>query len=216
MSKRIKNNSKKKNVQVGRESRSFFFLFIIFLLMFFLINWLAKIPKNNQDKISTIEASDTDTIPKKLNENMVKVNTISFEKDSYEYIVYECAKKLEIPDKLFRLKVKDNIVNINLPINPNRLDLNFANYLISKELLDKKWILISGEESASERSQKLTFNTPDLGKQFVINIYYDNSKSYPVERPKIALVITELGDKEFSEISNYLNIPYKLNFAIIP
>ncbi|HOE90849.1 MAG TPA: divergent polysaccharide deacetylase family protein [Candidatus Cloacimonadota bacterium] len=209
MNKRKKPANKRKKTNIRSESRSFIFLLFAFIVLFFFIHWLAN---------SKGFLKKTDKVAK--NQEVVKVDEpeeppIELEKTP-ENDILECAKKLEVPEKLYRIKKKDNTVNIQIPINPAKLDLYFANYFFTKELTSQGWLLISGEENVSGSTQKLSFKPPNQTDTYIINIYYDKSKSYPIEKPKIAIIITELGDEDFKDLSQYLQIPFHLNYAIIP
>ncbi len=215
--KQIKKSRRRKKSNEHFQSRKFIILFVTFLLIFFMINYISKFkytkPNSNENKMTELDSlklyfSDIDT-------STTQIDTMFNVTSNIDQIKL-CTSKLGILDNLIKIKQTEGIINVQLPINPSKLDLNFTNYYITKHLTKQKWKLESGLENESGSVQKLTFLSPDLQEKYVINIYYDQSKSYPIEKPKIAIIISELGDTKVHNLISYLKIPYPINYAIIP
>ncbi|HPM01898.1 MAG TPA: divergent polysaccharide deacetylase family protein [Candidatus Cloacimonadota bacterium] len=215
MNNKRKAYKRKKNTEVSKQSRRFYLLLFIFLCLFFFMNHISKFTKSvSQPAIFSTQDS--------LNMFIASKEQVSIPQDSVsvtenpDEVILSCAVKLGVPEKLFRSKKKENIVNIIMPINSAKMDLNYANFYLTKTLSKKKWILLSGIENPAGNIQKLTFKPPFQTDQYVISIYYDKSNSYPIEKPKVAIIINELGEKKFNNLLDYLKCPYPLNYAIIP
>jgi len=215
MNNRRRAYKRQKNTKVSNQSRRFYLLFMVFLLLFFIIHKVSHFQKKIPvDPVLTTQDSlqlyiDAQTVPGQTQDSTVVT-------ENPDEVILACATKLGIPEDLFRSKKKENKVNIQMPVNSSKMDLNFANYYLTKTLSQKRWILLSGEENTGGSIQKLSFKPPYQTDQYIISLYYDKSNSYPIERPKIAIVISELGEKKFNNLLDYLKINRPVNYAIIP
>lgn len=209
---KLKNRNRIKKTGHKNQTRKFFLLFFTFWIIFFILWKLAdntpgkkNIVKPVQDTIQVITpvfTAEEDTLSNMQNES------------DESQITYYCLK-LGVLESLIKVKEKDNEMNVFIPLNAAKLDLNFANFFFTKNLTVKGWRLLTGVENTSGNTQKLTFYSK-RNKKVHLNLYYDKSKAYPPEKQKIVVIITELGEMSEKKISELFKIRYPLNFAVLP
>lgn len=215
VSRRRNVRNRKTNSKERSQSRRFVILFLLFVSLFYLMYYITQLqPTKDQPKILSAQDSVLIFAKNVANEqNTTDTLSLSLNPDDQ---LKTLSQKLGVIDELIKIKEKDGQTNISLALNSNLMDLNFANYFFTKMLLSKQWKLISGEENTAGSMQTLTFLTPNHSKKYQINLFYDKSNSYPIQNPKVAIIITELGLKKMPNLIEFLKSPYPINYAIIP
>lgn len=211
----MRKTKRKKISKDHNQSRKFIVLFIIFLFVFLIVNSISKFESSKPEIVQMTALDSLKLYFSDIDSNSTKSDTLVTIKSNIDQIKFY-AMKLGVLEDLIKIKESEQTINVQLPINPSKLDLNFSNYYITKHLTKKQWKLVSGIENESGNIQKLTFMSPDLKEKFILSLYYDQSKSYPDEKPKIAIMISELGDTKVKNLISYLKLPYPINYAIIP
>ncbi len=209
---KFKNKNRNKKTGSKNQTRKFFLLFIAFWLLFYGLWVLSsqkkktipvdQIPKDTVNQVTPVFFPESDTLRQ------------HFSKSSEDQLKYFCLK-LGVLEKLIKIKEKNNEKNVFLPLNVSKMELNFANYFFTKNLTANGWRFINGIENTSGNTQTLSFYSPG-NIMYIINLYYDKSKSYPVEKPKVSIFITELGENYQKSYNDIFKIVHPINYAVLP
>ena len=140
--------------------------------------------------------------------------TTSMQRNDAESILHVCAEKLNVKPEILRIRTYEGTTSAWFPINQYELDLNYSNYIISREMQKHGIRLIEGLEI--HQAQKLHFSDNRDHSEIIVRLFYDDKKSYKRENPKLAIVVEDFGSVCDELVLKYTQLDKNICFAIIP
>ncbi len=136
--------------------------------------------------------------------------------DVFLKTILHSALKLGVLEDLFHVKVRDEGIFIDIPLNKAKTDFNYANYYIQSQLIKNNGVLISGKESKYADYQTLIFQDNLTKKNYTIKLHYDTKHSYPQEKTKLAIIVDDFGSFSGDLLDEFCELDRNLTFAIMP
>lgn len=130
--------------------------------------------------------------------------------------ILHAVDQLGVPDELISIQKREKETNISVQLDRQRLDLNFANMIITGQAELAGAELVKGEESASGNIQNIQFRDPDKGIVYNVRLSYARVGRYPEPKPKLAIVVDDFGYFAGSLLESFNNLHIEVTFAILP
>ncbi len=129
--------------------------------------------------------------------------------------IRSAALNLGIPERSIHRNGKNNEFRYRLPLDPNTVDLTFANMIFKGEVENHHGSLISGEERS--RRQFLKFTDRTKQKTYHVELYFDGSiYQTRVADKVIAIVVDDFGNIGGDLLRRFHQIDIEVCFAIFP
>jgi len=215
--KKATNKTRKHVRKKSKKIQLFFLYFVAFIILLVIAIKLSKLspkeeatptPATKQvEKGQSPSTSDATTKPRR------DQNPKSLTMD--EQVRY-FAEDFGILGRLVTISNKKGHKEVQLPLNAATSDLNYANFKLSRFLTQQGWRQTSGRESTNLRVQTLTFTSPSNKEEYQFLLYFDQSGAYPLQKPKIAIVIKGFGDLKAKELERWLTVDANICFAVLP
>lgn len=122
---------------------------------------------------------------------------------------------LKVPKDEIRISNGENAVLIKLGINGSRLDLNFANAVITNQIDQINAEVISGEVKYQGSQQKLKIRDNSDEQVYMVTLYYSNGYESN-SKTKLAIVIDDFGARNNQLLKDFCALDSAVNFAILP
>ncbi|PID29943.1 MAG: hypothetical protein CSB55_00765 [Candidatus Cloacimonadota bacterium] len=221
MAKR-KTYKKVKRKKKSGSSGVFIFLFAVIVLA--VILFLSM--ESDSDEEKSAEQKIKEKIIVKDKEKSDDVENTEAQKNEVEEIKVEsvlqaimnAGTQLGVPPERFSTSVKKDGIHIYVPINGNRMDLVFANMIITGqvEMIGGKLLDGHKREYSGKPKHTVKFRGKD-GKIYFVEIYYENNNKLPDEKPKISVIIDDFGEYAGKRLDEFCDkTDKKVTFAIIP
>ena len=143
---------------------NFIYLILLILFMFLVVYF-------NYQKLSGFEQK-----PKKF--NIVEITQSKSVMDA----INEAINLLEIPTEEIKITNGESAIYVRLGINGNRIDLNFANAIVTNQLDNIGAEVLSGEVRYQGSQQKLKIRDPKDDQIYSVILHY--SKNYKKNKKK--------------------------------
>jgi len=129
--------------------------------------------------------------------------------------IWSAARKLGIPERSIRRTQRGNVTSFKLPLDPNTIDLTFANMIFKGEVERQNGTLVTGRER--DRRQYLKFTDKDKKLTYNLELYFDASIYQTVVPDKvIAIVVDDFGKIGGELLRQFHQIDIEVCFAILP
>ena len=137
----------------------------------------------------------------------------STKKFSPSELLQTLEEKFDLVDGSLQIKTINQKKQFSIPVNPNKMDLTFANMIVKGEFETRGGKLISG--IVEDGGQVLTFN---IGTDtYQVKLYYKKPVSVLRKSPKyMAIVVDDFGAIGGELLQGFLNLPVEIDFAILP
>ncbi|MBM4403897.1 MAG: divergent polysaccharide deacetylase family protein [Candidatus Cloacimonetes bacterium] len=193
-----------------------------FLACVIVIWWIIKpfTPPGSADMYveDTDKDSRTSQTPKKTSgrsKTDPDIQQTSPQEEGLDHAIQTAAVKLGIPERSIRRSAKGNDVNYRLPLDPNTVDLTFANMIFKGEVEKQQGKLISGEER--NRRQYLKFSDQEKTTTYNLELFFDDSiYQNKVADKVIAIVVDDFGNISGDLLRQFHQIDIEVCFAIFP
>ena len=133
-----------------------------------------------------------------------------------EDAIKEAAKKLGIPDDLYRKEVRDDGIYIFITLNPENIDLPFANMIVSGQVELAGGEIITGRESSRGSVHTLRIKDPKNPNEIIVRLSFDQRSRYPSTGPKLAIIVDDFGEFAGDLLDEFLTTDPNVTFAILP
>ena len=201
------NKKTRKNRKREKPARVFLALFISFSVLFFTLFFISR--TRNKDFYEQKRIETTDPTVLNIDNNVVKVMT---PREQISYFLEEFG----ILPNLIRFSNRNNMTEVQMPIDRAVVDLNYANFRLTKYLKSLKWEQISGVEQVRTNSHLLTFFSPSDTTSYRFRIFYDSSNAYPEQKPKVVIVVKGFGSKTRVDLQKWLELDCELSYSVLP
>jgi polysaccharide deacetylase 2 family uncharacterized protein YibQ len=176
---------------------NFIYLILLILFMFLVVYF-------NYQKLSGFEQK-----PKKF--NIVEITQSKSVMDA----INEAINLLEIPTEEIKITNGESAIYVRLGINGNRIDLNFANAIVTNQLDNIGAEVLSGEVRYQGSQQKLKIRDPKDDQIYSVILHY--SKNYKKnKKTKLAVVIDDFGARNNQLLKDFCALDPAISFAILP
>ena len=137
----------------------------------------------------------------------------STKKFSPSELLQTLEEKFDLVDGSLQIKTINQKKQFSIPVNPNKMDLTFANMIVKGEFETRGGKLISG--IVEDGGQVLTFNVGT--DTYQVELYYKKPVSVLRKSPKyMAIVVDDFGAIGGELLQGFLNLPVEIDFAILP
>ena len=137
----------------------------------------------------------------------------STKKFSPSELLQTLEEKFDLVDGSLQIKTINQKKQFSIPVNPNKMDLTFANMIVKGEFETRGGKLISG--IVEDGGQVLTFNVGT--DTYQVKLYYKKPVSVLRKSPKyMAIVVDDFGAIGGELLQGFLNLPVEIDFAILP
>ncbi|HOD59544.1 MAG TPA: divergent polysaccharide deacetylase family protein [Candidatus Syntrophosphaera sp.] len=137
----------------------------------------------------------------------------STKKFSPSELLQTLEEKFDLVDGSLQIKTINQKKQFSIPVNPNKMDLTFANMIVKQEFETRGGKLISG--IVEDGGQVLTFNVGT--DTYQVKLYYKKPVSVLRKSPKyMAIVVDDFGAIGGELLQGFLNLPVEIDFAILP
>ncbi len=136
--------------------------------------------------------------------------------DDIESAIKHTAEQLGVPSHLLTKRFQDGQIHYNLQIDRARLDLNFANMIVTGHIELAGGTILKGEEVSRGSSHVLTVLTPDNEKEYIVRLSYARSGNYPQKFPQLAIIVDDFGEYAGDLLDEFLATDINVTFAILP
>ena len=137
----------------------------------------------------------------------------STKKFSPSELLQTLEEKFDLVDGSLQIKTINQKKQFSIPVNPNKMDLTFANMIVKQEFETRGGKLISG--IVEDGGQVLTFNVGT--DTYQVKLYYKKPVSVLRKSPKyMAIVVDDFGGIGGDLLQGFLNLPVEIDFAILP
>jgi len=174
---------------------SFVFLFV-FLFFFSRVNDVDVVARINQKK----------------QKNDIKQTEVLSSKEH----IQKFARDFGILPNLVRFTSQKDLIEVHFPINRVAVDLYYANFQLTKYLLEQKWIQISGIELSPSNTQLLTYFSPSDSLTYRFRLFYDTRNNYPPVKPKIAIIVKGFGSLNLNDLQRWCDLDKQICYSILP
>ena len=176
---------------------NFIYLILLILFMFLVVYF-------NYQKLSGFEQK-----PKKF--NIVEITQSKSVMDA----INEAINLLEIPTEEIKITNGESAIYVRLGINGNRIDLNFANAIVTNQLDNIGAEVLSGEVRYQGSQQKLKIRDPKDDQIYSVILHY--SKNYKKnKKTELAVVIDDFGARNNQLLKDFCALDPAISFAILP
>ncbi|MCK4956845.1 MAG: divergent polysaccharide deacetylase family protein [Candidatus Cloacimonetes bacterium] len=146
--------------------------------------------------------------------NKISINKIE-KKVSAMDALNKSAVLLSIPKELFTIYQGEDAIYIKLGLDRNKLDLNYANAIITGQIDNIGAELVSGKVKRNGERQVLQFNDPIDSQRYVVSLYY-SSENYKKPSTKLAIVVDDFGARNNTLLKDFCSLDKAVTFAILP
>ncbi len=133
---------------------------------------------------------------------------------SVEDGIKEAADLLGVPDRLYTKRVRNGEIHISMNLNRDRLDLNFANMILSGKIESYGGKIISGEEN--RRGTSHTIRIEEGENIYLVTLAYDTRGTYPAKKPQLAIIVDDFGEISGELLDGFLASHPAVTFSILP
>jgi len=129
--------------------------------------------------------------------------------------IHNLAEQLAIPEKSIKRRQRSDKISYSIPIDPNALDLSYANMLVKNEIEKNKGEFLSGNQES--KRHKLSIQHKESKQVYDLDLYYDE-KTFKDKKPtkSIAIVVDDFGDIGGELLDDFLKLDPNICFAIMP
>ncbi len=187
---------KKKKMKIGPLALYVSLLFLVFLIIIN-IDKIADYAANFPPSKTKVEVKE---IPRKI--------TIS---DA----IHHTKNLLGITENNYRTKIKSGIISISMGINPAKMDLNYANMILTGQIELLGGDIKVGKSTYNGNQQQIIIVDPTDSQKYKITLYYADSKD-ETKKTKIAIVVDDFGYHGDKLLDAFCNLNKNINFAILP
>ena len=205
--KKVENRKTRKNRKREKPARVFLALFISFSILFFILFIISRVGDEDSYLIKDYDnqSQSHQNTENRLIETMTSGEQISIFLEDFGVL-----------PNLIRFNRGSAVTEVQMPIDRATVDLNYANFRLTKFLNSLKWEQISGVEQMRTNSHQLTFYSPRDSLTYRFRIFYDISNAYPEQKPKIAIIVKGFGTKTRSELDKWFDLDNEICFSILP
>jgi len=196
--------SKKRKKKKNTRNKSSIYIFILVVLILFFIyiivnNWTNLTLKPKEIKSSV-----------KIKKTEKKVTVL----DAINHAV----QLLGIPDKFYQSRMANNAVIFTIIIDKDRLDLNYANMIITGQIELAGGKIMSGKEINNKyrNRQILEIFDPAKNQKYKIILKYDRNNEYKSKGPELAIVVDDFGYFGGDLLDKFCKLDTNITFAILP
>lgn len=133
-----------------------------------------------------------------------------------EDAIKHAAVQLGVPDALYRKTVRDDAVHISIVLDPNRVDLVFANMIITGQVELVGGEILTGTESPGGTAHTLRIHDPAKETDYVVRLVYDRQSRYAPKAPMLAIIVDDFGEFAGPLLNDFLATDRNVTFSILP
>jgi hypothetical protein len=133
-----------------------------------------------------------------------------------EDAIKHAADQLGVPDDLYRTSVRDDGIYIFITLDRERVDLVFANMIITGQVEMAGGEIVSGTETSGGSVHTLRIRDKEAEKDFIVRLTFDRQSRYPEKGPRLAIIVDDFGEFAGSLLDGYLETDPNVTFAILP
>jgi len=145
----------------------------------------------------------------------VKIKKIE-KKNSVFNAINHAVNLLGIPDELYKSTLQDSLIKITIYINKNRMDLNYANMIITGQIELAGGKILKGEEKYGASLQILEILDSKNNQKFKLYLKYASKEKYKQEKPELAIVVDDFGYFGGELLKRFCKLDSNITFAILP
>ncbi|MBW6516784.1 MAG: divergent polysaccharide deacetylase family protein, partial [Candidatus Cloacimonetes bacterium] len=133
-----------------------------------------------------------------------------------EAAIKHAAGLLGVPERLYRKNIREDGIYISIALNPDELDLVFANMIVTGQVEMAGGEILSGTEASGGTAQVLRIKDPKADKEIIVRLYFERTSSYPSKAPKLAIIVDDFGEFAGSLLDEFLATDPNITFSILP
>ncbi|MFO7895795.1 MAG: divergent polysaccharide deacetylase family protein [Candidatus Cloacimonadales bacterium] len=150
------------------------------------------------------------------NSNKVEIPVARIEhKASVLDAINKAAELLSLPSEMFSINNSDGAIFIRLGLDRQRLDLNYANAVITNQVDQTKGEVISGRVRYQGSQQRLEIIDQLDQQKYIVTLYYSRDYTTNVQT-KLAIVVDDFGARNNQLLHDFCSLDPAVSFAILP
>ncbi|MDP8269729.1 MAG: divergent polysaccharide deacetylase family protein [Candidatus Tenebribacter davisii] len=175
-------------------------LFLGFVLLLFLFNYdkIINLVSKSQQKKENVAV-------KHKQENISVLDAIVHAK-----------LLLGIEEKNYKNRVGEEAIYISIGIDKSKLDLNYANIIITGQVNLVGGEITHGIEKNNGNKQVLEIADPQDSQKYKVTLYYSNSINKDTAKTQLAIVVDDFGIRNNTLLDDFCSLDSKVTFAILP
>lgn len=201
----VKKKRKKRNIKKKKRLLSKLILFFFVIGLGLAIFYMGKhyLPKIGDFFVSDREKITEETVVSEVTEPILKA-------------IKYAAEQLGVPNNLTTVTAREEDTLTSIVLDRRRVDLNFANMIITGQVELSGGKLIRGVESASGNIQTINYLDPSTDKLYTVRLSYDRAARYPEIKPKLAIIVDDFGEFAGEKLDRFNQTHPEVTFAILP
>lgn len=177
------------------------FVFLTALLLLIIIYFIIK---NSINRTLTPAIDKKKVTVKKLDKNLTISEAIG-----------KAAKLLKVSDDLYRSYIGEDAIYFSFGLNRAKLELNYANAILTNIVEQAGGRLISGKE-VNHIKHYVSFQDPKEKRKYVIRLYYAEPDKYARQKKSLAIVVDDFGYFAGTLLDKFCDLDTNVTFAILP
>lgn len=215
--KKMKKHTKKRKPNKNKRLRLVVpILFIVaatsLVIYFFFYGYKLSLPKN---PYTAIDSTTTNAEPENQAQQLPKPDSTELIKNDISEAIEHAISLLGITDNNVKSYNKDDTKYYKIYIDQARMDLNFANLIISGQIEIYHGTIESGKELYSGSRQILYIADSDNNK-FVVTLVYSKNNTTSHSSKKLAVIVDDFGYFDSDHLQEFLDMDQGVTFSILP
>ena len=197
--------TKKRKKKAKKNSKSVLpFIIIAFLItaifLLFAYGYKISLPKAPTNLINTNQALEDSTA----------IEIIDLSK-----AIDDAINLLGVEPKNLRSYEKDGVKRYKISIDKSRMDLNFANLILTGKIETAKGKIISAEEIYNGQRQIMDIEDSQ-GNKYLITLVYTKSSNLTQKKKELAIIVDDFGYFNSDHLQEFLDLDKNVTFSILP
>lgn len=198
-SKKRKNSKKKKSNKLILPVISFAIISSA-VFFFFFYGYKLSLPKPPENLLSPAE---------------LQTDTTDVVKPDISDAILHSVKLLGIESGNLRSYTKDDVQYFKITIDKSRMDLNFANLIITGQIEISKGQVNSARELYNNQRQIMDISDSE-GNKFIVTLVYSKKTTVVDNKAELAIVIDDFGYFDSDYLQEFLDMDKNVTFSILP
>jgi len=191
--------AKRKSKAKQKKNQSYVVTFVVAILVLFSLYYIFS---NLGNRNKTVEKT--------------KVATVKLEdKPSVNDAIVHARTLLGVPESEYKTYIGEDAVYIRIGIDRNKLDLTFANMIVTGKVEEMGGKLLEGKKKSGGNKQVLKFKDPEDKQIYVVTLFYTGVSSFS-NKTKLAILVDDFGTKNDKLLDDFCALDKNITFAIMP